>query len=238
MHPSPIKAVLFDLDDTLWPIMPVIQNAEMVLWDWLCIHAPITTSRFTINSLRAQRMALMPTNPRYQFDVWSLRHRVMSKALAECNEDPALADQAMAVFSEARNLVTLFDDVEPSLQRLRGKFTLGTISNGFADLHAIGLASHFAVSVAAHKIGIGKPDPAIFLHTCEQLQIAPADAVYVGDDLQLDIEGAQKTGMRAIWMNRYEQAAPAHIAHIAPDAVCSTLTELEDWLDQHAIAQR
>lgn len=229
MNSSSIKALLFDLDDTLWPIMPVIKNAELVLWDWLLVHAPATTSRFSIDSLRARRMALLPTNPRYQFDVWSLRHRILSEALAECGEDPTMADRAMVVFSEARNLVTPFDDVLPSLQRLRDKFTLGTISNGFADLDAIGLASHFTVSVAAHRIGIGKPDPAIFLRACEQLQIAPADAIYVGDDLQLDIEGAQNAGLRAIWINRFARELPPHIN---PDATCTTLLELEDWLDQ------
>jgi putative hydrolase of the HAD superfamily len=230
-----IKAVLFDLDATLWPIMPVIQNAELVLWDWLRVHAPITTSRFTIDSLRARRMALLPTNPRYQFDVWSLRHRILSEAFAECGEDQSLADQAMVVFSKARNLVTPFDDVLPSLQRLKSRFTLGTISNGFADLEAIGLAQHFTVSVAAHKVGIGKPDPTIFLHACEQLQIAPADAIYVGDDLQLDIEGAQNAGLRAIWINRFARELPSHIN---PDTTCTTLAELEDWLDQHTMAQQ
>jgi putative hydrolase of the HAD superfamily len=235
MDTLPIKAVLFDLDDTLWPIMPVIQNAELVLWDWLRANAPATVSRFTIDSLRARRMALLPTNPRYQFDVWSLRHTILREAFTECGDDPALADAAMKVFSQARNQVTPFDDVLPSLQRLRSKFTLGTISNGFADLDAIGLAPHFTISIAAHSIGIGKPDPAIFLHACEQLGMEPAHTVYAGDDLHLDIEGAQKAGLRAVWINRFERTAPPHIA---PDAVCTSLTILEDWLDQHAIARR
>ena len=225
---------MFDLDDTLWPIAPVIQHAELVLWEWLREHAPATTGRFTIEELRARRMTLLPTNPRYQFDVWSLRHTIMREAMQESGDDPRLADAAMAVFSRARNQVTPFGDVLPALERLRQRHTLGTISNGFADLAAIGLAPHFKVSVAAYKLGVGKPDAAIFLHACEQLDIAPEHAVYAGDDLQLDIEGAQKAGLRAVWINRFGREAPPHIA---PNAVCTTLTELEEWLDHHAITR-
>jgi putative hydrolase of the HAD superfamily len=37
-----VKAVLFDLDDTLWPIVPVIARAEQLLFDWLRQNAPAT----------------------------------------------------------------------------------------------------------------------------------------------------------------------------------------------------
>lgn len=235
MNSPMIKAVLFDLDDTLWPIAPIIQRAELVLYEWLTQHAPKMTGHHSIESLRARRMALLPTNPRYQFDVWSLRHTILHEALLENGEDPGIADRAMVVFSEARNVVTPFDDVLPTLQRLSSKMTLGTITNGFADLEVIGLAEHFQVSVAAHKLGVGKPDPSIFLHACEKLQIAPAEAVYVGDDLQLDVEGAQKAGLRSVWMNRFARPLPEHIQ---PDAVCTTMNELEDWLSRQNIHYR
>jgi HAD superfamily hydrolase (TIGR01549 family) len=224
----PIKAILFDLDDTLWPINPVISRAEIVLYNWLAEHAPGVTHGFTIESMRARRMELMATNPRYQVDLWALRHTVLCEAMQESGEDVAKAGLAMFVFSEARNAVTPFEDVLPSLQRLGNKLVLGSISNGFADLDAIGMAHHFQVSIAAHRCGTAKPDPAIFKMACDALQIAPAEAIYVGDDLILDVEGAQKAGLRAVWMNRFERTVPDQIQ---PDAVCTTLTELEHWLD-------
>jgi putative hydrolase of the HAD superfamily len=223
----PIKAVLFDLDDTLWPIVPVITQAETVLYEWLKTHAPAVTRRFTIESLRARRAELMAMHPRYRIDLWALRHTTLYEALNSSGEDAAKADLAMAVFADARNAVTPFEDVLPSLARLNGKVALGSISNGFADLHAIGIAHHFQVSVAAHRCGIAKPDPAIFKLACDAMHIAPAEAVYVGDDLLLDVEGAQKAGLRAVWMNRFARTAPDHIQ---PDAVCITLKELEQWL--------
>lgn len=229
----PIKAVLFDLDDTLWPIAPVISRAEIVLYDWLAVHAPAVANRFSIDSMRARRAELMATNPRYQVDLWSLRHAVLCEAMIASGEDVAKAEAAMAVFSDARNVVTLFDDVLPGLQRLGDKVALGSISNGFADLQAIGLDGHFQVSIAAHRCGTAKPDPAIFVMACEALKIAPTEAVYVGDDLLLDVEGAQKAGLRAVWMNRFARAVPDHIK---PDAVCTSLLEVEHWLTNHLAA--
>lgn len=233
MNILPIKAVLFDLDDTLWPIVPVITRAETVLNDWLTTHAPGVTRRFTIESLRVRRAELMTMHPHYRLDLWSLRHAALCEAFVSSGEDITKVDQAMAVFSDARNAVTPFEDVLPGLERLSGKVALGTISNGFADLHAIGLAGRFQVSISAHLCGTAKPDPAIFNLACDALRIAPAEAVYVGDDLVLDVEGAQKAGLSAVWMNRFARTAPDDIQ---PDAICATLEELEHWLTGRIMA--
>ena len=103
-------------------------------------------------------------------------------------------------------------------------------SNGGADLHAIGLAHHFSVSLAAHQLGRAKPDPLIFHAACDALGIPPAQVAYVGDDLKLDVEGAQNAGLRGLWMNRSGDAPPADCAHIRPDASFASLHELESWL--------
>ena len=49
---APIQAVLFDLDDTLWPIVPVIRHAEQTLHDWLLQHVPAVAEQWSIESLR------------------------------------------------------------------------------------------------------------------------------------------------------------------------------------------
>lgn len=234
MHP--VKAVLFDLDDTLWPIMPVIERAENLLFDWLTWHAPAVAERFSIESLRQRRQELMPTDPIYQLDMRALRRAGLLEAFVAAGEDLALIDHAMEVFSRARNEVTPFADVQPALERLRGRVLLGSVSNGVADLEAIGMAHFFQASVAAHRHGCAKPNAAIFHAGCEALGVAPEEAVYVGDDPVLDIDGAQKAGLRAVWVNRSglppRQTLPAYIR---PDAVCSTLYELEQWLQESVV---
>lgn len=226
---APVRAVLFDLDDTLWPIVPVIRRAEQLLHEWLGEHVPAVAQQWSIDSLRARRSALMQENPHFQIDLWALRHAGLMEAFIACDADTDMITHAMAVFSAARNDVTPFDDVVPGLQRLARDFALGSISNGFADLGQIGLAPLFRVSLAAHSFGSAKPDPALFHAACDALGVLPAEAVYVGDDLQLDVVGAQAAGLRAVWMNRFERRLPADVQ---PDAVCADLPALEGWLRQ------
>jgi len=231
-----IKAVLFDLDDTLWPIVPTIMRAEQILFDWMRTHVPLVTAQFTIDSLRERRKELMESNPRFGFDLQALRRAALAEAFTCCGEDTAKLDHAMAVFNHERNKVALFDDVHPALMRMSARVALGSISNGPADLSAIGLAQHFRISVAAHRFGRPKPDPAIFHAACEALHIAPHEAAYVGDDPVVDVEGAQKAGLRGIWLNRAgvepRRALPAHIH---PHAIFSNLLEVEDWVAEHAM---
>ncbi len=227
MNKTNIKAVLFDLDDTLWAIEPVLHLAETRLYEWLTQHAPGVVQRETILSLRARRQVLAQTDPAYKINLWALRHAALTAVLAEHGEDPALADPAMEIFTTGRNAVTPFDDVVPALQQLKPRLKLGTVSNGFADLARIGLAEHFEISIAAHQFGTAKPDPAIFHAACTALGVAPEHTVYVGDDLTLDVLGAQQAGLRAVWMNRFQRALPDHVR---PDAVCTDLNELARWL--------
>lgn len=224
---TPIKAVLFDLDDTLWPIIPVLEQAENLLHDWLAAHAPAVVEHYSIETLRTRRQALMQAEPRYRIDLWGLRHATLSEAFRHVGADIAKVEQAMAVFSTARNAVTPFEDVIPGLARLNARLAVGSISNGFADLQAIGIAHHFQTSIAAHRFGRAKPDPQIFHAACTALGVLPQQAVYVGDDLALDVQGAQNAGLRAIWMNRFERSLSAGYR---PDAVCTTLHDLDHWL--------
>ena len=227
MNSSPIKAVLFDLDDTLWPLLPTLVKAEAVLYEWLTLHIPGVVQRFSNDELRELRMALLPTKPEYQFNVWALRHAALTHACQVTSENKELVDQAMAVFSDARNKVVLFEDVVPGLASLSERYMIGSISNGFADLEAIGIAAHFKASIAAHQFGSAKPNSEIFIAACDALAIGPYEAVYVGDDPLLDVQGALNAGLQAIWMNRFHRTLPDHIV---PTATCATLHELDAWL--------
>lgn len=226
-----IKAVLFDLDDTLWPIVPVIQRAENLLYEWLTQNVPAVAQKVTIAGMRARRQELMATDPVYQLDLRILRKVVLTEAFMDAGEDPQLVDQAMEVFSRARNEVTPFPDVLPALIRLRTQVMLGSISNGVADLNAIGIAHLFEASIAAHRIGCAKPDAAIFHAACEALNVAPHEAAYVGDNPLLDVEGAQRAGLQGIWMNRQELTPARTLPEsVHPDAICSSLQDLVRWL--------
>jgi putative hydrolase of the HAD superfamily len=223
------KAILFDLDDTLWPIAPVIVQAEQALYAWLATHAPRVASQFTIDSLRQARLALLARQPEFHLDLGALRRAGLLAAFEQAGEDAAKVELAMSAFFAARNAVVPYDDVLPGLLRLKDRVLVGSISNGNADLQAIGLSHHFKVSVAAHQLGCAKPDAAIFHAACRALGVAPQDAVYVGDDVLLDVQGAQRAGLRAVWMNR--TGSDKHLEHeVVPDATVASFDGLLDWL--------
>jgi putative hydrolase of the HAD superfamily len=227
--PHTLKAVLFDLDDTLWPIGPVIAQAELRWHAWLAEHAPNVAAMFSIDELRRRRMELLKARPELVVDLAHLRRVALQEAFALAGEDAAHIEGAIRHFLQARNDVTPFEDVLPGLTQLGRHLPLGVITNGNADLEAIGLQHHFQFSLAAAHFGRAKPEPDIFLAACAAMQVAPQEAVYVGDDLRLDVEGAQKAGMRAVWMNR--SGSSAHLeAGIAPDAICASFDELWAWL--------
>jgi len=230
IFPQRPKAILFDLDDTLWPIAPVIVHAEIVLHDWLAIHAPKVTQQFSIDQLRAQRLALLELQPAFKLDLGQLRRAGLHGAFEQAGEDRANVDAAMCHFFAARNAVTLYADVLPGLSRLAGSMLVGSISNGNADLAAIGLAHHFAVSLSAAQFGSAKPERAIFEAACVALGVAPHEAVYVGDDLHYDVVGAQNAGLRAVWLKR-DGARTQQQDGVFPDAICANFDELLAWLE-------
>ena len=223
------RAILFDLDDTLWPIAPVIARAEAQVHAWLAANAPRVTARFSIEQLRAARMEILKQQPEFHLDLGALRRAGLHAAFAEVDEDAAAVEHAMQVYYQARNTVELYEDVLPALQELGTLAVVGSISNGNADLETIGLAQHFTFSLSAGAHGSAKPDPGIFLAACAALDVAPKDAVYVGDDILLDVQGAQRAGLRAVWLNR--TGSTLHLAHgVVPDAICRDFTELLEWL--------
>jgi len=226
-----VKAVIFDLDDTLWPLIPLIHDAERALFDWLQMNAPRIAERHTVESMRDLRQQLVPTDARFAFDLWALRHAMLTQLFSAEETDArrvrGLSDTAMQVFAKARNQVSLYQDVGPALSELGRRFKLGTISNGFADLNEIGLARHFQVSLAAHQFGCAKPDPRIFRAACSALQVEPGQAVYVGDDVLIDVQGAKMAGLQSVWLNRAGRTA----VHEA-DYECRDLSELLIWLQR------
>jgi FMN hydrolase / 5-amino-6-(5-phospho-D-ribitylamino)uracil phosphatase len=223
-RPAWPEAILFDLDDTLWPIAPVILQAEEILFAWLREHAPRVAQ-----CGQQARLELLARQPEFQLDLGKLRRAGLLAAFETAGEDAAKVELAMAEFFAARNAVVPYDDVVPGLLRLKGRVRLGAITNGNADLQTIGLAHHFQAAVSAPQLGVAKPEPAIFLAGCRALDVAPWDAVYVGDDVLLDVQGAQKVGMRGVWMNR--NGSNKHIEHgVEPDAIVRNFDELLDWL--------
>ena len=204
-----IKAVTLDLDDTLWPIWPVIERAEKALHRWLVEHAPMTAALFSNPlALRDIRAAMTTARPDLKNDMSALRRESIRFALTRAEEDPQLAEAAFEAFFAERQNVTLFDDALPALEHLAARFPVVALSNGNADIRRIGIARFFRASISAREFGVGKPDPRIFLAACGAVDVQPEQVLHIGDDVTLDALGALNAGMQAAWLNRSDELWP------------------------------
>src|SRR3984893_9947537 len=163
----------FDLDDTLWPVGPVIRAAENELLAWLRARYPQTVTGHDIESLRALRAAVAERFPERGHDLTFLRHRALKDLFGAAGHEEALADEALEVFFAARNRVEFYDDVRPSLIRLRSRYRLFALSNGNADLHRCGLGDLFSGHVTASAAGAAKPDARIYAALLEMAGVEP-----------------------------------------------------------------
>ena len=137
-----------------------------------------------------------------------------------------------------------FPDVPEVLPELdRHGLGLGIVTNAShpmewrdRELHALDLLDWFPTCrVAAVDVGYLKPHQAIFRHALGLLDIQPDEAVFVGDNLEADIRGAQDTGMAAVWRPRVASGAPGEVPEaangIVPDGTITTLHDLLPLLD-------
>jgi putative hydrolase of the HAD superfamily len=225
----PVHAITLDLDDTLWPFAPIGERIERVLDAWMREHSPATAVRFPAAEMRALRNRVCVENPHLVHDLGALRRLTLERALAESGGDPALADAAYEAFYEARNQVECYPDAIAALERIAARVPVAALTNGNADLARIGLDHHFRFALGAREHGAAKPEAGIFLAACTRLGCAPAHVLHVGDDVELDVLGAARAGLRSCWINRGGLDWPH--ADAQPDLHFDSLAALADWLD-------
>jgi FMN hydrolase / 5-amino-6-(5-phospho-D-ribitylamino)uracil phosphatase len=202
LHHSKIQAITLDLDDTLWPIMPVIVRAEQTLQDWLQIHAPQTASLCALpDTKRAMRLQVEQRFPEFSHDLSFLRRESIRASLVEAGDRPDLAEAAFDVFFAARNDVSLYPGVAEALAKLAARYPLVALSNGNADVFRTVAAPHFHSAISAKAFGVAKPDVRIFHAAAAQLNLDPDAVLHVGDDAMADAFGALNAGMQAVWVN-------------------------------------
>ncbi len=197
-----VRAIFFDLDNTLWAADPVLLRAEQKQSDWLQLNYPKISERFPPVTLRHLRQEVLDRHPEIAHDLSQVRLRTLRAAALSCGYPESVARECFEVFFAARNEVVLFPDVIPALKRLRTRLVVGSLTNGNASLEIIGVAEHFDHRLAAGDLGQAKPHPESFIAACRAAGMAPNTVAYVGDDPKTDVGGAIEAGLIGIWMNR------------------------------------
>lgn len=225
----PVRAITLDLDDTLWPFAPIGERIERALHDWFVEHSPATAERFPTIEMRALRERVFAEFPQHAHDLGLLRRLTIERALRESGDDPQLAHAAYGIFFRERNRVDFYADAPDALRRIGARVPIAALTNGNADLAAIGIASQFRFQLGAREFGAAKPDAGIFHEACRRLGVAPQDVLHVGDHPEMDAAGAMRAGLRACWIDRGDHAWPDALP--PADLHVTTLADLADWLD-------
>jgi 2-haloalkanoic acid dehalogenase type II len=102
----------------------------------------------------------------------------------------------------------VYSDVEPTLSQLRTKgLKLGLVSNGFKQdldyvLGEVGLKKWFDAVVCIDSCNCAKPAKEIFLYALDKLGVKPSEALFVGDSVVHDYEGASNAGIKPLLIDR------------------------------------
>ena len=226
-----IRALSFDLDDTLWDNKPVIQHAENCMMEWLEQHAPKLTRQYDLQGLTSHKLQLLQQCPELKTQISELRRQSLRLAMIECGysavDSQNLAEGAFTAFIDARHQVTFFEGVEETLSNLSKSYTLIAITNGNIALQRLAISDYFSHAYNAEDLGITKPNPDIYKVALQDAAIDIAETLHIGDCPKNDITAAQQAGLRVIWFNPENKP---WTGTVAPDATITKITELSSIL--------
>jgi putative hydrolase of the HAD superfamily len=190
-----IKAVLFDLDGTLYDRDALV--AALIAEQFRVFErdlAGISRERFVRDVLEMDDHGYGEKAAGYR------------RVVRAWNADPALVAPLVEYFwAHYDRHCRLSEDTQTTLQMLRSQGAkLGVITNGQGTrqrckLAALGLLESFDAVLISEEEGVRKPDAEIFRRALERCGVAAHEAVFVGDHPQADIEGARNAGLVPIW---------------------------------------
>jgi putative hydrolase of the HAD superfamily len=230
----PIKAVLFDMFDTL---MMIRKNHEFYSPSLMRMYRYLNKNGVNISFDTFQKAYIKTRDKLYaKADVnleephFNVRVSETLKSLGY-NYDvssPIVAAATAEFCEEFITFVYLDENTEKLLRILHGKYKLGIISN-FAIPECVdkllkthGLDKLFDAIVVSGAVNKRKPSPEVFERTLETLGVSASETVFVGDTLDADIEGAKAVGMKAVYIERRIEK----VEHVRPDQTIKSLSEL------------
>ncbi len=222
-----LKAVIFDLDDTLYPERDYVRSGYRAVGEWA--EQRLKLSQVIV---RAQLQALFDGGFRGDAFQWWLSEQGLSESLLP---------EMVKIFREHEPQITAFPETEEVLETLKPRYRLGLVTEGRraaqeAKIRVLGLDRWISAVVILGEDDRAdwKPSRKPFDRILGMLSIAGGEAAYVGDNPQKDFRGARAAGLRTIRIRRAEglhaSEEPA-AAEDAPDREISTLKELDAVFD-------
>jgi len=236
-----IKAVLFDMFDTLMLIEhehafyhPSLRRAHEFL---VQNGVDVSFEAFKDAYVRARDALYAEADARMGEPHFNLR---VANALRSLGFDFGVSSGVVcgatfAFCEEFMRYVRVDENAEVVLRELHGKYKLGIVSNFaipecvFRLLERHGLDVFFDAVVVSGAVNKRKPNPEIFMKALEKLGVKAEEAVFVGDTVDADVQGAKSVGMKTVFIERRRQE---EVEEACPDQTIKSLSELAVALER------
>ena len=226
-----IKAVLFDLDETLFD-RKLAQKAVLALMMKQLpeMFAGLAPDPVLAAFLESDRVTTEVFNLGVPSDSMRNSRSKLFLQLLGLNENHAGVITKMYV-KDYPTVKTPVDGAVPLVKKLSKNMTVGVVSNGLPDvqytkLETLGLRDLFSCIVLSEEFGVRKPDARIFHHAVSLLKMQPSECLYIGDSYPIDIIGAKNAGLQACWLNR--EGLKQQDTSVQADFTISKLQDFED----------
>ncbi|MEO9571332.1 MAG: YjjG family noncanonical pyrimidine nucleotidase [Polaribacter sp.] len=201
-----IQHVFFDLDHTLWDFE---KNSDLTF-----------QKVFTINNINTDLTSFLEVYKPLNFEYWKLyreekvtkselRYGRLKKTFDAINY--RITDEMIDVIAEQyiaflADFNYLFDGTFEILDYLKDKYKLHIITNGFEEVQSKKLINsnihhYFDKVITSESVGVKKPNPKVFNYALEVAKAESVNSIMIGDNIEADINGALKVGMKAIHCN-------------------------------------
>lgn len=231
-----LKAVLFDLDNTLFDFAEWWDKSLRAVFRSYPPTASLDQEK-VIQSFRHVSDQLWTLYLQKKISLFAFRQRRAEACLKQF--DPDISEQDVTEFLHFFDEVSMHslnpnEDVLNMIRGLKSRFITGIVTNGtgkqqLEKMNRLGL--HDVISPNAifisEQIGHEKPALPFFQMVCSSLHIRPEEIVVVGDSWEMDIVGAIEAGMHAVWLRtKCQEPGTSH----QPFAVIDRITELRNVL--------
>ncbi len=234
-HIGQIKAMTFDLDDTLYDNRPVVRRVERDMVAWLHQQHPISATE-SLGWWASLKKQVARDNPWLLNDVTQWRFTQIEQGLQALGYQPQQATQAAhEAIEEVHRLRSDFivpEETHRVLTELMKSIPLVAITNGNVDVERIGLAHYFELVLKAGPNGHAKPHKDMFDQARQYLSLEAHEILHVGDHLVSDVQGALNNGYKACWYN--DQGSEVGLdprARCLPDVEILQLKSLLDLIN-------
>lgn len=206
-----LKAVFFDLDNTLWDFE---KSSTLTLEE---LYDEMVSKSDTLGAGKEKFIEVYKANNEKLWEQYrngnitksALRGIRFKEALHRIGIDNATLGQTMETEYVSRVPLkpNLIDGALEILDWLYGKYKLGIITNGFmeaqeAKVRLSGIDRYFDYFVISEEAGCTKPNPSIFKFALNKCTFKEDEVAYIGDEYDVDIKGAFGAGIEGIWLKR------------------------------------